>query len=264
MPDELRHLWSLAAEEQFYLVWPMMLCFILRGRVRLALLVVGAGAVLMTARQFQLYVDGASWERMGFGIDTRNVSILVGCTLALLLALPGRPRLERAAMARATGGGLRRSHSSSSISADSCSPARSSCSRSGAPLILGVLDGRSPVARVLSLGAVVFVGRISYSLYLWHFPVFVLLERQQAWGEPAAVPALVDHRRARDRLLLPRRASVPATQARERRASERTADRRESASDARTPVGGLRAARRPASRATRPTPRGTRRTSRRA
>ncbi|MGI8885973.1 MAG: acyltransferase family protein [Gaiellaceae bacterium] len=190
MPAELRHLWSLAAEEQFYLVWPAVLVFVLRGRVRLALIVVTAGAVLMSARQFQLYADGASWERIGFGIDTRNVSILVGCMLALLLALPGRPRLEKAAWLAPPAGacviafffvdfGRQLFAGPLIVYAISC-----------AVLILGVLDGRSPLARVLSLGPIVFVGRISYSLYLWHFPVFVILDVNRPGVVPAAVPAI--------------------------------------------------------------------------
>lgn len=190
MPAELRHLWSLAAEEQFYLVWPVVLCFVLRGRVRVALIVVGAGAVLMSARQFQLYADGASWERIGFGIDTRNVSILAGCMLALLLALPGRPRLEKAAWLGPPAAACvvafffvdfgRQLFAGPLIVFAIC------C----AMLILGVLDGRSPLARALSLSPIVFVGRLSYSLYLWHFPVFVILEVNKPGVVPAAVPAI--------------------------------------------------------------------------
>ena len=168
----------------------------------------------MSARQFQLYADGASWERIGFGIDTRNVSILVGCMLALLLALPGRPRLEKAAVARAASPprawiafffvdfGRQLFAGPLVVFAICC-----------AMLILGVLDGRSPLARALSLGPVVFVGRISYSLYLWHFPVFVILDVNKPGVVPAAVPALAHHGRTRAGLLLPHRASVPATQA---------------------------------------------------
>jgi len=191
MPGELRHLWSLAAEEQFYLVWPAVLFFVLRGRVRLALVVVTAGALFMAARQFQLYADGASWERMGFGVDTRNVSILVGCMLALLLALPGRPRLEKAAWLGPPAAACVVAFFFVDFERELFAGPLVVFAICCAALILGVLDGQSPLARALSVGPVVFVGRISYSLYLWHFPVFVVLDVNKPGVEPAVVPALL-------------------------------------------------------------------------
>jgi peptidoglycan/LPS O-acetylase OafA/YrhL len=59
MPGELRHLWSLAIEEQFYFVWPVVLLVIF---------------------------DGATAERIGYGTDTHGTPILVGCVLAVALA----------------------------------------------------------------------------------------------------------------------------------------------------------------------------------
>jgi peptidoglycan/LPS O-acetylase OafA/YrhL len=191
MPGELRHLWSLAAEEQFYLVWPLVLAFILRSRVRLALLVVSAGVVLMTARQLQLYMDGASWERMGFGVDTRNVSILVGCALALLLALPLRPRLESARWVAAPAAVCVVAFFFVDLGRELFAGPLVLFAICCGALILGVLDGQSPLARLLSVGPVVFVGRISYSLYLWHFPVFVVLGVNKPGVVAAAVPALL-------------------------------------------------------------------------
>ena len=54
MPPALEHLWSLAAEEQFYLVWPLVLFGLLRAKLTLALAVVFAGVAFTSIRQYQL------------------------------------------------------------------------------------------------------------------------------------------------------------------------------------------------------------------
>jgi peptidoglycan/LPS O-acetylase OafA/YrhL len=190
MPEALRHLWSLATEEQFYLLWPPVLFFFLRGRVRLALDVVAAGVALTTLRQLQLYVDGASWQRMEFGVDTRSVSILVGCVFALALALPRRPWLPRSRwlelVAVACVLGFLFVDLGRALFAGPLLVFAVCCG----VLIVRALDDRSRLASVLSLGGLVFLGRISYSLYLWHLPVFIAfgINRQQL--ELTAVPAV--------------------------------------------------------------------------
>jgi peptidoglycan/LPS O-acetylase OafA/YrhL len=191
MPEELRHLWSLAAEEQFYLLWPAILFLVLRGRTRLALVVVAAGVALTTLRQAQLYIDGASWQRIGFGVDTRSVSILVGCLLALSIAVSRQPRFDRpwwlepVAIVCLFGFLLvdlgRELFAGPLLVFAICS----------AVLITRALDDRSRLSSLLSLGALVFLGRISYSLYLWHFPVFVAFGINEQRAELAAVPAVV-------------------------------------------------------------------------
>ena len=190
MPEELRHLWSLASEEQFYLLWPPILFLAFRVRTRLALGAVAALVALMTLRGLQLYLDGASWQRLGFGIDTRSVSILVGCLLALTLALPRRYRLpsstwlEAVALSVVLGFVLvdwgRALFLGPLLAFGVC------C----AVLIVRALDEESLLAGLLSFGALVFLGRISYSLYLWHLPVFVALGVSRQEFEPVAVPAL--------------------------------------------------------------------------
>ena len=58
-------------------------------------------------------------------------------------------------------------------------------------VIVGALDDRSLLARALSFGGLVYVGRLSYALYLWHVPVFVALGITKEQFEPLAVVAVL-------------------------------------------------------------------------
>jgi len=83
-PSPLLHLWSLAVEEQFYVLWPLLLTaglLIARRRGMLVLTVLGAAgsAILMAA----LYVPGVDPSRVYYGTDTHAVGLLVGAALAL-------------------------------------------------------------------------------------------------------------------------------------------------------------------------------------
>src|SRR2546429_6663696 len=90
----LRHMWSLAIEEQFYLVWPLItfVCLRLaRGRHWLLGLVCGAGAGASVATMAVLY-DPSDPSRAYYGTDSRAHLLLIGAGLALILArwAPGR------------------------------------------------------------------------------------------------------------------------------------------------------------------------------
>jgi peptidoglycan/LPS O-acetylase OafA/YrhL len=81
----LQHTWSLAVEEQFYLVWPLLMLWASRfGRRGLFVLSAG-GALLSVAWRVVLYVKGVSGDRIYFGSDTRADGLLIGCFLAVLL-----------------------------------------------------------------------------------------------------------------------------------------------------------------------------------
>lgn len=191
MPEELRHLWSLAQEEQFYLLWPLVLVLLLRRSPRLMYGAVAAGVGLTALWQLQLYVGGAGWARMAFGPDSRILPILVGCLVALVLANPRGVFLRRARW---------------------LGPPSAACvlvlfltlpdarwvfpgplllfSLACAGLIVAVLDERSPITRALSVSPVVYLGRISYSLYLWHFPLFFIVGLNDLSREHTLLPSL--------------------------------------------------------------------------
>lgn len=85
-PSPLGHLWSLAVEEQFYLVWPIALVLLIRGvkrRGRLVLVIL-AGAAASAALMAMLYVPGLDPSRVYYGTDTRAFGLLIGAALAVL------------------------------------------------------------------------------------------------------------------------------------------------------------------------------------
>src|SRR5205085_10720870 len=97
-PSALKHTWSLAIEEQFYLVWPLLVLGALRlGRGSKRLLL-GGCAVLALGSALEmayLYRPGHDPSRVYYGTDTRAQSLLIGAILAVLLADRGRVRSPR-------------------------------------------------------------------------------------------------------------------------------------------------------------------------
>src|SRR6476469_2449943 len=94
-PSPLRHMWSLAIEEQWYLVWPLMLFGImaltrrnLRAVVAIILGLAAGSALLMAA----LYHQGGDSSRAYYGTDTRAQALLVGAALAVLFTMRSVPR----------------------------------------------------------------------------------------------------------------------------------------------------------------------------
>lgn len=184
-PPILQHLWSLAVEEQFYLLWPPVLAFALRHRpyrriVRPLLIAAGVSAVLMAAL-FHPYADPS---RVYFGTDTRAVALLLGAALAaattrwqvvdgvrrsgrLLLDVLGIVGLAGLTWAIANvnefdpglyrGGFL--------VVALLASALVAAAARPGRPFLLGRLLGARPL---------VWLGQRSYSIYLWFWPVLML------------------------------------------------------------------------------------------
>ena len=178
----LRHMWSLAIEEQFYLVWPLIafVCLRLaRGRQWLlaAVCVVGTAASAVTMAALYQRADPS---RAYYGTDTRAQLLLVGCLLAIVLAR-WRPTTGRARTAVSVAGAVGLAYSVWAwfqISDTAPWMYRGGYLLFGvavAAVITSVIQpGRFPVRAALSTRPLVWVGRISYGLYLWHWPVIVV------------------------------------------------------------------------------------------
>ena len=196
-PSPLKHTWSLAIEEQFYLVFPLVLLILLawlgRRWLRLALVLLG-GAVLSAWLMAALFVPGEDPSRVYYGTDTRVQTLLVGAALAAAL-----PWLAERRAVRAVAPALSVVSGIAVIGALVwLSDSDSRLYRGGfllvavvsTVLIGSVVIGRGPVRWLLERRAMVRVGVISYGVYLWHWPIFVWLTPDRTHLSAPALLAL--------------------------------------------------------------------------
>jgi peptidoglycan/LPS O-acetylase OafA/YrhL len=87
-PDYIGHTWSLAIEEQFYILWPLLLLTLLRITRNRKFIAHVACGIAITAQIWRIFlsVNGASIERIYNGLDTRADALMIGCTLGIALA----------------------------------------------------------------------------------------------------------------------------------------------------------------------------------
>ena len=179
----LGHLWSLSIEEQFYFFWPIILAFFLSRKTSInqILVIIAFAVVLVNGDRVYLYHGIESFNRIYNGLDTRADTLLVGCALGLagyrflsrrVLAVLGV--LGAAFVAHV----LFRSYP---VPADLQVPF--GLTVGGTLFALGVAfalaailaNSKSIFAKFLQLPPLVWTGRLSYGLYLWHFPVFTFV-----------------------------------------------------------------------------------------
>ncbi len=194
------HLWSLSVEEQFYLAWPLVMVKLARRWTMVAATRILVGlALALTIWRTVLWATGASFDRLYLMTDTRIDAIVIGATLATGIRAAGKRSPD---LARRFGGALipllvllaTVAYCGSSAETTArpgwlIGPGMLAVSLISALMVWLVVSGGSSIGhRLLSSRLAVAVGRRSYGLYLFHFPVLAWLgARPGAWPESFVV-----------------------------------------------------------------------------
>ncbi|MEC0167219.1 acyltransferase family protein [Paenibacillus graminis] len=188
------HLWSLSIEEQFYMVWPITLFIGLRfaprrGKLMLYILVlIFLSAMAMAA----LYVPGTDPSRVYYGTDTRAFAILIGAALAV-----GWPSWKLDERISSTGRSLLDITGGLGLLVLLTLMYRTNkyddflyplgflyLSVVSAVIIAVLAHPASRLGGILGCRPLAWIGKRSYSLYIWHYPVIILMNTDAANKEP--------------------------------------------------------------------------------
>ncbi len=211
-PSPLQHTWSLAVEEQYYVVWPLVLlavavalALLMRRRdtepklrtvrmVVVGIAVAGAAASAVASCLMVTGDSGAALNRVYFGTDTRAQALLVGAAAAALLVRDWPVLARYGSQIRARWGrwiaqilpviGLTMLGVVAHFATGSAPEFRR-----GLLIVVALaavfivapvaLEQRGLVARVLAFPPLVWLGVISYGVYLWHWPIFLALNGER-------------------------------------------------------------------------------------
>jgi peptidoglycan/LPS O-acetylase OafA/YrhL len=192
-PSPLQHTWSLAIEEQFYFVWPFVVYAIARTMRSRAAHVIGWVCLGMAAVSAMLFVglhhvlavtNGSQADnRVYMGTDTRATALLLGAAWAAWRTRVAVRVPRHVVEAIGVGAAIALGYAWINLEGTSRQVYRGGlplCSVLAVLVVAAACERQSPVlGRVFAVKPLAWLGLISYGLYLWHWPVYLILDEQR-------------------------------------------------------------------------------------
>lgn len=188
-PDMLRHTWSLAVEEHFYILWPLLLAPLARLPKWRLVTILAIVYTVATFWRIHSLGTGEGWASVYFRFDTRLSGLVFGCLLAAgIRAYPQTRPQPALLLAFATLLGLAlQLFSWGEMEAMQIGIV---CAELATGLaIISAVSGARHVS-LLRNPALTYIGRISYGLYLFHYPAMLYLRQERDWQSALVVGSL--------------------------------------------------------------------------
>lgn len=177
-PYFLRHTWSLALEFQFYLIWPLAVYLLTKRSTKESILILMITYSVISILRSQVALD--HWENAYFHLETRSSGLILGSIIAFYMKSYPVPALPAWTSWASIIGLCYISFTTEWGDAQYLTTSLMLGEILGATLLISSITTKSPNL-ILSNPTMIYIGKISYGLYLYHYPVMLYLRNHFDW-----------------------------------------------------------------------------------